>query len=251
MNKHALPIWIAIIALAALTALVYLKDEGDAKQRDRSFVTPVRIQLVNQQELVDTLDALGTARANEAVMITAQSTEVVDQLHFQDGQSVEAGDLLVTLRQSAERAEVREQEVNLAEAKRQLARLQNLASENATSKSLLDEQAARVDAISAQLEQAQADLAERSIHAPFSGILGNRQVSPGTLVSPGTAITTLDDIRTIKVEFSIPESFMPTLAVGQRIESTTAAYDDRLFVCTLTSIGSRVDPVTRAVSFTK
>ncbi len=247
--KYNLPLFAAIAAIAAITAWIWLvDDEEQGNGSRRSGETPVRIQEVRQQQLTDTLEALGTARANEAVIITAQSAELVESVHFEDGNVVSAGDLLVTLRQSEEAAQVRELEINLAEAHRQLGRLQNLATENATSRSMLDEQSSRAEAIEAQLERARASLAERTIRAPFDGILGNRQVSPGTLVSPGMSITTLDDVSTIKVDFSIPESFIPKLATGQVIESTTAAYGDTQFSGRLTSIGSRVDPVTRAVS---
>lgn len=247
--KYNLPIVAAILAIAAVTAWIYLADEDEAGPGDRrAGETPVRLQHVTRQSLTDTLEALGTARANEAVIITAQSAELVESVHFEDGDVVSAGDLLVRLRQSEESAQVRELEINLAEAHRQLDRLENLATENATSRSMLDEQASRAQAIEAQLEQARASLAERTITAPFDGILGNRQVSPGTLVSPGMTITTLDDVSTIKVDFSIPESFIPTLATGQLIESNTAAYGETTFSGQLTSIGSRVDPVTRAVS---
>lgn len=247
-RRYQLPILIAVLLLAAMTAWLFLVPEAETVRASGSGdPVPVVAIAAQTQELTDTLEALGTARANEAVIITAQSTELIASVEFEDGDQVAAGDVLVTLHSSNESARVKELQVSLSEARRQLARLENLASENATSRSMLDEQASRVETLEAQIDQARANLSELTITAPFAGVLGNRQISPGTLITPGMPITTLDDVSIIKLDFSVPETFIGGLAAGQLIETTTAAWPGQPFTGRLTSIGSRVNPVTRAV----
>ena len=100
----------------------------------------------------------------------------------------------------------------------------------------------------AQRDRALIDLSDRVITAPFAGVLGFRQVSPGTLVTPGTTIASLDDVSVIKLDFSVPESFLSALAPGQGIRATSVAYPDQDFTGEVATIDSRVDPVSRAVT---
>jgi membrane fusion protein (multidrug efflux system) len=92
-----------------------------------------------------------------------------------------------------------------------------------------------------------ARLSDRLILAPFAGVLGFRQVSPGTLLQPNTAITTLDDISTIKLDFTVPETFLGAVTPGARVLARAASYPEREFEGEVRTVGSRVDPVTRAI----
>ena len=88
---------------------------------------------------------------------------------------------------------------------------------------------------------------DRLIRAPFAGVLGFREVSAGTLITPGTQISTLDDLSIIKLDFSVPEVHLGLLAAGQQLEATSVAFPDRIFAAEVRTVGSRVDPVTRAL----
>lgn len=240
------PIVIAVIAVIGL--LVFLNfPTQELEQKQSRPATPVVVHEVTFTEFPVVVEALGTARANEAVLITPQKSDVVSSLHFEDGQLVDKGQLLLTLDNREELARVNELDVNIQEAKRQLARIKNLARESVASEQLLDEQQARVKALKAQLEVANAQLAELEIRAPFKGTLGIRQVSLGALIGPGDVITTLDDLLQVKVDFSIAENHLPTVALGQRIFSKSVAYPGEEFTGAISSIDSRVDPLTRAV----
>jgi membrane fusion protein (multidrug efflux system) len=91
-------------------------------------------------------------------------------------------------------------------------------------------------------------LKDRVITAPFSGMLGFRQVSPGTLVSANTPITSIDDISTIKLDFTVPETFIGTMNIGAKVIAESVSYPDRKFEGVVKTVGSRVDPITRAVT---
>jgi membrane fusion protein (multidrug efflux system) len=196
----------------------------------------------------DVIEALGTTQASESVTLTAKVTEVVESVKFEDGDRVIAGDILVDLSGRAEVAGLEEAQANYKETRQQYERLEGLVASGTVPRSQLDTQVAARDSARARVESIRARLADRVITAPFDGVLGFRQVSPGTLVTPGTAIATLDDISVIKLDFSVPETFLAALATGQTVRARSAAYPDVEFTGVLATVGSRIDPITRAVT---
>ncbi len=240
------PLVFAVIALAGVLVYINIPDsQSDGQQQNQA--TPVKVAKARQQAFPVTIEALGTANANESVTITAQVTETVQSVHFEDGDTVEAGALLVQLNNDEELARIAELEANIAEAQRQRDRIQNLRESSAASEQLLDAQQARVQALSAQLDVARAQLNDLQITAPFAGLLGLRNVSKGSLVRPADIISTLDDISVVNIDFSVAERHLASLQPGQRIAATSAAYPQRTFEGIISTIGSRVDPVTRSV----
>ncbi len=249
MRRHPFITIVIVLVLvgAGLTAL---------KIRDRQAQTPgmamppvsVVVAPVRRALFADQIEALGTARANESVAITAKVTETVRKINFSDGMFVQKGDILVELTNAAESAELAEYQAGLSEAKKQYERLVGLVARGNAAQSVLDEQIAEVETAEARINQTLARLSDRLIRAPFSGILGFRNVSPGTLVTPTTVITTLDDISIIKLDFAIPERFLTDLKPGLEVTATSVAYPGRAFSGKVTTIGSRVDPVTRAIA---
>jgi len=195
----------------------------------------------------DSIEALGTARANESVTVTAKVTETVARVNFRDGDLAEVGQVLVDLTGQAEVAQLEEARAALKEAQQQLDRQQGLVEAGTIARSQLDTQVAARDSARARMDAIRARLADRVITAPFDGVLGFRQVSPGTLVTPGTAIATLDDISLIKLDFSVPETFFGALAAGQEIDALSAAWPGERFAGVVRTVDSRIDPVTRTV----
>ncbi|MEQ8861014.1 MAG: efflux RND transporter periplasmic adaptor subunit [Pseudomonadales bacterium] len=194
------------------------------------------------------VEAIGTARANESVTITAKVTDTVSQVRFDDGGLVAAGDVLLELTNREETALLAEAQANVDDARTQLRRLENLLAQQTVPVSQVDEARARFAAAEARYQSVVARLADRLIRAPFSGLLGFRQVSEGTLITPGTAITTLDDVSVIKLDFSLPEIYLNLLHPGMELAAHSVAYPDRTFEATVRNIDSRVDPVTRAAT---
>lgn len=240
------PLWIGVIALLAFIIYINLPNDGPSQKRGGG-ATPVVTEILAQKPFAITIEALGTATANESINLTSRVADIVTDIRFEDGQKVQAGDVLLTLDSRQQQARVNEITTNLGEAKRQLQRIKNLAKSNSASKQLLDEQKARVDALTAQLEVVHANLAETQIKAPFSGTLGQRNISLGAYVKAGEVITTLDDTATIKLDFSVAERHLPSISNGQQVFAKSIAYPDEVFTGEIFSIDSRVDPVTRSV----
>jgi membrane fusion protein (multidrug efflux system) len=239
-----------LIVIAAVLAVVLVTQWGSDLTPGAAFSRPPAVVVVDTavlEPITETLEALGTVRASEAVDVVAKTTGRIKTVHFADNSPVSEGQLIVSLVADSEQAALREAEVNLAEDQRLLRHYQTLAKTNAVSRTLLDEQAAKVKSSEARLALAQAKLDEFEVRAPFSGLLGVRQVSPGTLVTTDTVITTLDDIYTLKLDFSVPERWLARLAPGQTVSASSIAYPDNIFNAQITSLGTRVDAATRAL----
>lgn len=241
---------ISIFVVLAIAAGIYFygfADPNTGKEERPQNPVPVRIQLAQMSEYRDVIEALGTAQANESIVVTAQAQDIVMAVHFDDGDVVNGGDLLVELDSREETARVQELKFRLAEANRQYQRLVDLRRQNAASQQQLETQDVLVKEIIAQLEVAETLLAQKRIIAPFGGRLGIRQVSVGSLVSPGEQITTLDDVTPIKLDFNVPELFFASLRTGQAVAARSGAYPGEEFRGEIRSIDSRVDPLTRSI----
>jgi membrane fusion protein (multidrug efflux system) len=208
----------------------------------------VTVQRAHRDSLFDVVEALGTAQANESVTLTAKVTDTVRRVNFEDGDYVEAGAVLIELTNQEEEAALAEARANLDDAESQLRRLEDLSSRGLTAASDLDVARSRAAATRARLNSVVARLRDRLIQAPFSGLLGFRQVSPGTMLSPNTAITSIDDISTIKLDFTVPESAIGTMTPGAKVIAKSVSFPDREFEGIVRTVGSRVDPVTRAIT---
>ncbi|MFZ5658029.1 MAG: efflux RND transporter periplasmic adaptor subunit [Pseudomonadota bacterium] len=237
---------LASLLLAACDRDKAAQAQGPGGGGDRPAV--VSTQVLRMQPFADTLQALGTVRARESVTVTAAVSEKVEAVHFDSGQSVRAGAPLVTLTGQAERAALNEAVAAANEADRLYRRQSELAAQQLIARSQLDAQRATRDAARARVAQVRAQIADRVIRAPFGGVLGLRQVSPGSLVSPGTVITTLDDVSRVHVDFPMPETQLAQVGAGQAIEATAAAYPGRTFEGTVATVDARIDPATRAVT---
>jgi membrane fusion protein, multidrug efflux system len=191
--------------------------------------------------------ALGTTAANESITISAKVTETVARINFQDGAKVRAGDVLIELTGRAEVAALREAQAAFQDAERQRERLSAIVKQGTVTQSQVDQQTAQRDQANARREAIRARLSDRVILAPFSGLVGFRMISPGALVTPGTAITTLDDVSIIKLDFTVPENQLSNVKIGDRVTAKSSAFSDQIFQGEVVSIDSRIDPATRAI----
>ncbi|CCB85143.1 putative uncharacterized protein [Parachlamydia acanthamoebae UV-7] len=195
---------------------------------------PVSVTIAELHPFQDFIDVIGTVYANESVQLSAKVTETVTKINFTEGQYVEKGEVIVELNSEEEKA-------IFEEAEKQYTRIQNLAQSAAVTLTKRDQQLMN-------MQIAQAKLNNRKIIAPFSGILGLRKVSEGTLVTPGTVITSLDDISKIKFEFSISEKRVGLVSVGQPIQASSIAYPNEAFIGTIYAMDTRVNSLTRALA---
>ncbi len=241
-----LPLFVLLSLLMSL--LVYLQWPQEQAQKGKfQRIVAVKMTPVLLTDFIDSVEALGTARANEQVEITSKHSDLVDEVYFDDGQLVKKGDVLVKLNNLAEQAKVSELKANLSESEAHLRRLSDLLTNSATSKSLVEQQSAKTKAIEAQLLSAHARLNETTIKAPFSGVLGFREISRGAYIDAGSIITSLDDLSQIKVDFYLPERLLTALHLGQKITAKNVAYKNKAFIGEITAIDNRIDIGTRSI----
>jgi membrane fusion protein, multidrug efflux system len=255
-RSFATPISLALAVLCAAWAIYATQHRpaagaggppgaggGRSSQPASVTLAAVRSERVSQK-----LEALGNARANESVDISTKSSNGVTAVTFRDGERVKRGQVLVQLDNAQARADVAEAQAALTESESQYNRSRELLNTQALSKSSFDQLVATLAANRARLAAAQARLEDTVIRAPFSGRVGLRRVSVGTLISPGDVITTLDDTSVIKLDFSVPENFLAGLREGLSIRATAPAFPGRSFAGSVSSIDSRVDMNTRSVT---
>ncbi|MCL4235865.1 MAG: efflux RND transporter periplasmic adaptor subunit [Deltaproteobacteria bacterium] len=242
----------ALVVFAVIAAGAYFvwraieaKDGGASGPRGFG-PAPVVVAEAKTGDWTDELDAVGTARSRESVAITAKVTETVRRLHFEDGQQVKAGAILAELTRAEESAQLSEALAGFEDATKEYQRVSKLDSADLVAKTEVQTQTARYKAADARVRAIEARLSDRLIRAPFAGVVGLRNVSPGQLVAPGTVVATLDDISRIKLDFQVPETYVAVARPGLDVIARSEAYRDREFHGVITGMDTRVDPATRA-----
>jgi membrane fusion protein (multidrug efflux system) len=215
-------------------------------------VGPETIDVITAEATIQPLgveiEAVGTARANESVEVTSKASNTVTAIRFEEGDRVRKGDVLVELDGAEARASLAEAEAALAESQNNFKRSRDLYTQQALSVSQLDLIEATLKANQARVDVAKARLADTIIRASFDGKTGFRRVSVGSLVSPGTVITTLDDTSLIKLDFTVAETFLYALQKNLPVTAATAGLPGREFKGKVSQIDSRVDPVSRSIA---
>lgn len=208
---------------------------------------PVKAVAVTRATLNVEVTAVGTLRADETVMIRPEIAGRVATLHFREGQTVNAGDPLVTLDQDEYKAQLAGSVAEAGMDEISFKRLQDLQRKNLTSQQNLDEAKAKLDAARARQTLDQVRLDKTVIRAPFAGTVGLRLVSPGAYVKPGDDIANLESLGSMKLDFRVPETYLARLGVGQTLTVRVDAYPEQGFEGTIYAIDPALDPETRTV----
>ncbi len=203
---------------------------------------------VETMALVDRIEAVGTAFANEQADLNSTVTERIARVNFTDGAFVPKGAVIAELVRSEQGAQLAQFQARLREAESQLQRLQALQKQGFATRAQIDAAQAAVDVARGQVAAAGSQIGDRVIRAPFAGWLSLRRVSPGAVVSAGTTIATIVDYSRIKLDFPVPETFLSTIRPGNPIVAEAAAFPGEAFSGTVNSIDPLVDPVTRAAT---
>lgn len=244
---------IAIVLLAAVGGgLVWFNFFRDqmiadffADMPEQSFpVTSVEVQPVNWQP---TISAIGTVYAARGVDLTVEAAGIVREINFEPNEQVEQGNVLVRLDSDVQNADLEAARTQLEQEELALERTRGLQQRGvATSVSLEGAQAA-FQAAQAQMARASALADQRRLAAPFSGTIGLPRIDIGQYISPGTSIATLQDLDTMRVDFSLPELRLPQIAIGQRLSVRVSGVEGS-FDGEIVGIDPRVDPSSRLVA---
>ncbi len=237
-----------------LQALILMLACCNAVQAQPSSSTgndlPIKV-LVSAAEIRSfplSAEALGNARANEAIDVRSEITAAITAIRFSEGQWVEQGSVLVELENASQLAAVAAAKAALVESSSQLKRSEELFRTNVVAASQLEQLRAKQESDQANVHAAESRLVQTVIRAPFAGRLGLRRVSLGAIVDSNTVITTLDDTSRIKLDFEVPEVFLARLQPGLKVTARSAAWPEQQFQGEVSTVDTRVDPVSRTIS---
>lgn len=201
-------------------------------------ITTARVEKQRWQSM---LSAVGSMRAVNGVEVTTQAQGEVKAIYFESGQQVNKGDLLVELTAAPETAQIEVLEAERRLAERDFKRISVLKKRGVATLQELDQAQAALDQVVANLAVQRATISERSIHAPFTGQLGIRQVDLGQNVSPGDAVVSLQQLHPIYVDFSLPEQDFSRVSEGMSVTLTAPALPERKFSGRITAINPAID----------
>ena len=195
----------------------------------------------------DRVEVLGVAKGRQSVTITSDAAELVTAVRFRDGQAVAKGQVLVELKANEQDAGVQESRARLNQAQRDYDRWNTLAQRGFAPKAQVEQYRAALETARASLNAAQARKLDRDIRAPFSGVVGLSDIAPGALIAPGSPIVSLDDLSVIRVDFDVPDRYLPLLQPGAPISAMPDAYPAVVMTGRVAELDTRINTNTRAI----
>ena len=251
---------IAAMAFAVVGKTVFAKDEKGGPAMAAKGSAPAKgppkgggeaplviAGTVDTKTFYDTVQAIGTAQAKESVIIGAKVTDTIARIRFESGDRVSRGQVLVELASTEQFADLEEARASLEAARRDFDRFRELGEKGFAPVQRVEQARAGFEQAEARVRALQARVGDRTIRAPFAGVMGLRTASPGALVRPGDQIGTLDDISEIKLDFDVSESQFGQIRAGSEVVATTTAHPGRTFIGRVSDIDSRVNTQSRTV----
>jgi membrane fusion protein (multidrug efflux system) len=192
--------------------------------------------------------AIGSLRSDESVQIASEIAGRIEQINFTEGGVVAAGDVLIKLDDDLVQAQVADAKARFELAEANDARAKKLEPTGFVTGKKVDEAEATLETTRAALELARVRLSKHTIKAPFAGAVGLRKVSPGSYIGVGTAIVNLEKIDVLKLDFKLPEQFLPSVGVGQSVDVMVDAHPGKAFLGEIYAIDPLVDVNGRALA---
>jgi RND family efflux transporter MFP subunit len=242
-----------VMVLAGVVALgwwMFSADGNPSRGTGAHKIGKATLVLVESVKFADdkvVLRAVGTGEAIKSASIHPAVSGEVIEVSFKAGERVKKGDVLVRLDSKHQRLAVDLAELAVKEAARQVKRLQRLAPSGAASVVRLQTTETEYESARLRLEQARASLRDRTVYAPFDGVVGLTDIERGDRVSEQTMVTTLDDRSAILVDFNLPEEFATRLRVGEPVALRPWMRREVVLEGSVSALGSRIDPATRTL----
>lgn len=248
--------WVIAIVLAAAAALgvgmyfLQARDGQPVAAAGSSAEPPppmVETAPITVERLTRKIEAVGSLRSNEAIVVRPEIAGRITEILFEEGQPVKKGQPLIRLDAAIAEAQLAQAEASLVLSRANYERAQDLYRRQVGTQRALDEAVAKLRADEAAAALAKATLDKMTIVAPFSGIVGLRRVSIGDYVTPGQDLVNLENIELLTVDFRIPEIYASLLAVGQIVRIRLDAIPDKVYEGKVYAIDPAHDPNGRAV----
>jgi membrane fusion protein (multidrug efflux system) len=210
-----------IFILPAIVFVFSCGNEDDQKaQKQNGPLQGIEGYIVKTQPLNAGFDVNGTVLPNEETTLMSEISGRVVAIHFNEGETVQQGTLLVKLFDGDLQAQLNKLKAQLSNAEIQIQRQSELLKVNGVSQQDYDGTVLQRDVLKADIAMTEAQISKTEIRAPYTGTLGLRRVSPGMMVAPSTAIVTIRDTRSMKLDFSIPENMGASIQSGDTVNFT-------------------------------
>lgn len=248
MWKRMVLMLVVVVVFVAAIGYIKFAQVREAMAQGASFQPPpesVTTIVARQETWPATISAIGTVTAVQGVVVSADLPGIVERIAFESGRTVGKGDVLVRLDTSQEEAQLAVAESQRDLARLNLERMKSLRESGVISQSDYDRAAAEATQGEARVGEIRATIARKTIRAPFSGVLGIRQVNLGQYLAGGDPIVPLQSLRPVYVNFSVPQRDLSQLRAGAVVRLATEGMGDHQG--TITAINSIVDPATRNV----
>jgi len=250
MAKRMILMLVVVAALIGGLGFAKFKQVEAAIAQGAKFQMPptaVTTVIAQRETWPSTLSVIGTAAAIQGVTVGADLPGTIDKIHFESGQWVHEGDILVELDTRQERAQLANLEAQRDLARVQYERAQELVKAGVISRSDYDSASAQQKATEAQVADTRAAIARKTIRAPFSGLLGIRQVSLGQYLAAGQAIVSLQSLSPIYVNFGVPQQETPKVIPGHVLRITNTDLPGMSFIGRITALDSVINEQTRNI----
>ena len=250
MAKRMILMLVVAIAVIAGLGFVKFRQVKAAIAMGASFAPPptaVTTVVAKSETWPSTMNVIGTAAAIQGVTVSADLPGTVTKIDFESGKAVQAGDVLVELDTRQERAQLTAMEAQRDLARINFGRTQELVKQGVIAKNEFDNVSAQQKATEAQVGEIQATIARKTIRAPFSGVLGIRQVNLGQYLAAGQSIVPLQALNPIYVNFGVPQQSAPTVGVGRKLLVTSDDFPGLQFGGRVTALDAVVNEATRNV----
>jgi membrane fusion protein (multidrug efflux system) len=250
MAKRMVLMLVIMLALVGGLGFVKFKQVEAAIEQGKNFKIPptaVTTVVVKKETWPSTLSVIGTAAAIQGVTVSADLPGTIDKIHFESGQWVKEGDILVELDIRQERAQLASLEAQRDLAKINFGRAQELVKQGVIARQEFDNATSQQKATEAQVGDVKAAIARKTIHAPFSGVLGIRQVSLGQYLAAGQSIVSLQTMSPIYVNFGVPQQDMGRVIPGHVLRVTNSDLPGMGFTGRITALDSVISEQTRNI----
>lgn len=238
---------LSIVIFGGLFAFKFYQQQASLSRFQAPLPAVVAVTEVRQIEWQSSLKAVGDLVAVSGVTVSNEIAGMVKAIHFNSGQHVKKGQLLIELDSETDLAELKGFLAEQRQAQIQFDRSKKLIDKNFVSRSDYDQNLALLDSANAAVWTKKTLIEKKQIRAPFSGDLGIRKVNLGQFLTPGSAIVTLQQVAPIYVDFQISTRHLSNLSPGQEVKLSVQAYPDQFFNGQMTTISPLIDTRTRSV----
>ncbi len=252
MMRYVIAVGFLVLIIGTLVGIKFgqismLMQAGKQSQKLGSPPEAVSTSVVKEDTWEETLSAVGSVVAAKGVSVSSESPGVVTAIRFESGALVKAGQVLLELDSSVERAQLAS-----AMARRELAvlsagRSRQLAKQAAIPRSQLDGDEAQLKTSRADLSALQAQIERKTVRAPFSGRLGIRAVNLGQYLTPGTTVTTLESLDVVYVDFTVPQQELADVATQTKVRVSLSGEASEVFEGAIAAVDPSIDSTTRSV----